>query len=111
MTTNDYIDYYQTILDSVEGQRTELVSYLKQQTQQLKYLMQMVSEETFWQVFPKILGIDARLSILIELIPYEEFSDTEIIRIIETDYKVYFKELCGYTKASKPVPSLLFQME
>ncbi|HAZ1244834.1 TPA: hypothetical protein J0V22_002711 [Enterococcus faecium] len=79
-------------------------TYLDSQVEKLNQLIEGISHETFWQVFPKILGIDAKLTLLTELMPFEDFSNEEIIRIVENDYRDYFKELCGYDLRMKEKP-------
>lgn len=108
MTQKAYKDYFKTTIDQAGKERAPLSDYLNAQFHQLDQLTTVLSQETFWKVFPKILGIDAKLALLMELIPYEEFSNDEIIRMTETDYKNYFKELCGYDLKTKTKPSLIF---
>lgn len=64
----------------------------------------------FGMFFLKYLGIDAKLTLLIELVSFENFSNKDIIRIVEDDYKNYFKELCGYDLKIKPKPSMIFNV-
>lgn len=109
-TKNDYIKQFQLALDQSDQERTALTTYLNRQCQKLDQLIESISQETFWQVFPKILGIDAKLTLVTELIPFEDFSNEEIIRIVENDYKDYFKELCGYDLKMKDKPSMIFSV-
>ncbi|MDB1689566.1 DUF7006 family protein [Enterococcus casseliflavus] len=109
-TKNDYIKQFQSALDKAGDDRTTLNTYLDHQVQKLDQLIDSISQETFWQVFPEILGVDAKLSILTELIPFEDFSNEEIIRLIENDYRSYFKELCGYDLKVRDKPSLIFNI-
>lgn len=73
-------------------------------------MIESISDETFWQVFPEILGIDAKVTLVIELLNYKEFSDEEIIRIAENDYATYFKELCGYNLKIETKHSIVFNI-
>lgn len=107
---NDYIKQFQAALDQSGAERTTLIIYLDSQFQKFYQLIESISQETFWQVFPEILGIDAKLTLLTELIPFEDFSNEEIIRIVENDYKDYFKELCGYDLKMKDKPSIIFHV-
>lgn len=109
-TKNDYIKQFQVAIDQSGSERITLKIYLDSQVQKLDQLIEGISQETFWQVFPKILGIDAKLMLLTELMPFEDFSNEEIIRIIENDYKDYFKELCGYDLKMKEKPSIIFHV-
>lgn len=106
-TKQDYLDYFKTII-TIENK--ELTAYLNNQVAHLNQLTQTISQETFWQLFPKILGIDAKLTLLAELIQFDEFSNDEIMRIVETDYRSYSKELCGYDLITKPKPSMIFNV-
>ncbi len=109
-TKNDYMEQFQTALDHLGQERNELSSYLNTQFHQFNQFIEGISKENFWQVFPKILGIDAKLTLLTELIPFEDFTNEEIIRIIEHDYQGYFKELCGYDLKMEDRPSIIFHL-
>ena len=109
-TKDDYIKQFQEALNQAEPERKNLVIYLDSQVKKLDQLIEGISQETFWQVFPKILGLDAKLTLLTELMVFEDFSNEEIIRIVENDYKDYFKELCGYDLKTKDKPSIIFNV-
>lgn len=109
-TKEDYIKQFQTAIDQSDLERTTLTTYLDSQVQTLDQLIESISQENFWQVFPEILGIDAKLMLLTELMPFEDFSNEEIIRIVENDYRDYFKELCGYDLKMKDKPSIIFHL-
>ncbi|MGX7197308.1 DUF7006 family protein [Enterococcus olivae] len=109
-TKNDYINQFQVALDQSGSDRTTLKTYLDSQVQKFDQLIEGISQENFWQVFPEILGVDAKLTLLTELMPFEDFSNEEIIRIVENDYKDYFKELCGYDLKMKDKPSIIFHI-
>lgn len=84
--------------------------YLNNQFSRFIELIESISSETFWQVLPEILGIDAKFSLLKDLIAFDDFSDEEIIKITENDYLIYFKELCGYNLKMKTEMSLIFNV-
>lgn len=109
-TKNDYIKQFQAALDQAGSERITLSIYLNSQFQKLDQLIESISHETFWQVFPEILGVDAKLTLLSEMIPFEDFSNEEILRIVENDYQDYFKELCGYNLNMKDKPSMIFHI-
>ncbi|MBX9119754.1 hypothetical protein ACFDAA_18435 [Enterococcus casseliflavus] len=109
-TKSDYINQFQSALDQAGPERKNLTAFLDRQVQKFDQLIESISQETFWQVFPEILGIDAKLTLVTELIPFEDFSNEEIIRIVENDYRDYFKELCGYNLKMKDMPSIIFNV-
>lgn len=84
--------------------------YLNSQLCNLEKLTANISKDTFWEIFPEILGIDAKLNLLVELSKFEDFSKDEIIRIIENDSKNYFKELCRYDLSTKTQSSMIFNI-
>ncbi|WP_441316288.1 DUF7006 family protein, partial [Enterococcus sp. PF-3] len=45
-----------------------------------------------------------------ELIVFDDFSNEDIIRIVENDYRTYFKELCGYDLSMDPKHSMIFNV-
>lgn len=109
-TKNDYIKQFQAAIDQAGPERTILTTYLDNQVKKLDQLIEGISQETFWQVFPEILGVDAKFMLLTELIPFEDFSNEEIIRIVENDYRDYFEELCGYDLEMKDQLSMIFHI-
>ena len=100
----EYIDHFRYELYDKCNEEAELKDYLNSQLCNLEKLTANISKDTFWE----ILGIDAKLNLLVELNTFEDFSKDEIIRIIENDYKNYFKELCGYELSTKTRPSMIF---
>lgn len=106
----EYKNYFKEMIDLSGNERESMTDYLNAQFSELELLIENISQETFWHVFPKILGVDAKLSLLTELSPFEDFSKEEIIRIIEMDYLNYFKELCGYDLKMRTKPSLIFNI-
>lgn len=83
---------------------------MEEQFEKLNQLIDGVSKDSFWDVFPEILGIDAKLTLLIQLVSFENFTSKDIIRIVQNDYKNYFKELCGYDLKMKSKPSMIFNV-
>lgn len=110
LSNREYTEYFKRKIDGVEKHNCELRKYAEKQIDSLNHLTSMISPETFWQTIPKILGVDAKLTLLVELISYEDFSSDEIIRIVESDYSYYFKELCGYDLSMKTNPSIVFNV-
>ncbi|NAE15621.1 hypothetical protein GUI51_15100, partial [Enterococcus mundtii] len=84
--------------------------YLNTQIQQLETLVSQICQENFWKILPEILGIDARMRLVADLIDFDNFSDEEILRIAESDYLIYFKELCGYNRSMDPKHSMIFNV-
>lgn len=110
-TKNEYTEYFQRALDDETSRRQVLADFLEQQLDLMEQLTLNISYENFWKVFPEILGIDAKLTLLVELIQFNDFSEEEIIRIIETDYRNYFKELCGFDLNTKTKHSMIFNIK
>ena len=111
MTKEEYKHYSQTAVPKEGAKREALQEYILLQFHRLDELTAMISHETFWAVFPKILGVDAKLALITELISFEDFSNEAIIDIVETDYRTYFKELCGYDLKTQPNPSMIFTIQ
>lgn len=106
-TEEAYKQYFQ---EGLGEDNEELHLYLNEQFIQLDQLLEALTSDSFWHIFPKILGIDARLSLLTELIQFDDFCPTDIIRIVETDYQSYFKELCGYDLSMETKHSIVFNV-
>ncbi|MCW6016129.1 hypothetical protein K1Y38_25585 [Serratia marcescens] len=75
----------------------ELNAYFTQQLEELNQLISTISPDNFWENIPKIIGIDAELKLMAEIICYDysKLPIKEILRLVEMDYRTYFKELCG----------------
>lgn len=110
MTKEEYICGFKKILKDKTILPKKAEVYLKSQIIRLDELVEKISKDTFWVVFPEILGIDSKLSAFVELIKYEEFTIDEIIQLVEEDYRYYTKELCGYNLKSEPKHSLIFNV-
>ncbi|OTP22194.1 hypothetical protein A5802_003199 [Enterococcus mundtii] len=87
-----------------------LEKYVQKQLRLLDQLISGISEDIFWQTFPEILGIDAKLNLIAELIKCQDLSVDDIIRIVENDYVYYFKELCGYDLNMEINHSMIFNI-
>ncbi|MGM0322216.1 hypothetical protein IGI82_003405 [Enterococcus sp. AZ067] len=108
----EYLAGFYTIFNEIEKRKEhkQLAVYLNDQLNHFERLLEKISEERFWQVFPELLGIDARMSLVAELIRLDDFSEEEIIRIAESDYATYFKELCGYDLSMETKHSIIFNV-
>ncbi|MGG5305267.1 hypothetical protein IGK16_002938 [Enterococcus pernyi] len=97
ITKDEYMRQFQESIPQDKRKSEELNVYLAQQFEQLDQLTGTVSPDNFWENLPRILGIDAKLSLITELIRYDynKLPINEILRIVEIDYRTYFKELCG----------------
>lgn len=109
-TRESYIQEFQQALEETDRETKELKVYVDERIQQLDLLLEDMSKETFWQIWPEILGIDAKLVLVTELINFEDFSNDEIIRMTETDYRMYLKELFGHNISEETKHSLLFNL-
>ncbi|WP_429947961.1 DUF7006 family protein [Enterococcus sp. DIV1297f] len=111
LTKETYLKGFQIVFDEAEKRDDkDLKIYLQTLVQRLETLIARITPENFWHVWSEILGIDAKFGIVAELIVCEEFSDKEIIRIVENDYRTYFKELCGYNLSMAPNFSIIFNV-
>lgn len=108
MYVNSFYESFKKIYKKRKSER--LKQYINHEIKQLRKLVESVTRNNFWQVIPRVLGIDAKLSILLELIRFEDFSEEDIIRITESDYKSYFKELCGYNLDTETNLSIVFNV-
>ena len=88
----------------------KLYSYMQEQFEQLDRLLREISEDTFWETMPLVLGIDAKLSLLTEVMHLDLLTEEELIRVTEQDYRTYYKELCGYDLSMTPPHSLVFNV-
>lgn len=88
----------------------ELSIYTHSQFYRLDRIVGNLTADNFWIHIPEILGIDARLVLLCELIEFDNLSSKEIIRIVENDYRHYFKELCGFGLSEEQKHSLIFNV-
>ncbi|WP_301359580.1 DUF7006 family protein [Enterococcus spodopteracolus] len=90
----------------------ELNAYLTQQFEELNQLISTISPANFWENLPKIIGIDAKLTLMAEIICYDysKLPIKEILRLVESDYRTYFKELCGNDLSANNKYSMVFNV-
>lgn len=89
-------------------------NYIENQVQKLKELIEALTSANFWIDIPIIMGIDSKLVLLREVIITIEdfdFSDEEVLKIVEQDYPYYNKELCGYKLNDVTSHSLIFKIK
>ncbi|MGM0322462.1 DUF7006 family protein [Enterococcus sp. AZ058] len=110
-TQEDYIKGFTQAFTETKRDTKDLEDYVTKQVQRLDTLLEELTKETFWQRWPEILGIDAKMSLVTELVYFEDFSSKEIIRMAETDYHTYFKELCGYDLSMETKHSMIFNIQ
>lgn len=109
-TKEDYKNKFREELKTIGRESTKICEYVEFQFDQLEKVLDGMSKETFWIQLPIILGIDAKIILTIELLSFEDFSSDEIIRIVENDYRSYFKELCGYDLSMDTKHSIVFNV-
>lgn len=88
--------------------------YIEDQVQRLYELLECLTTESFWANIPLILGIDSKLVLLRELfvtIEDFDFTDEEVLDMVENDYRYYNKELCGYNLNDVTAHSLIFKIK
>lgn len=89
-------------------------NYIENQVQKLKELIEALMSANFWIDIPIIMGIYSKLVLLRELIITIEdfdFTDEEVLKIVEQDYPYYKKELCGYKLNDVTSHSLIFKIK
>ena len=96
------------IKENIEPEK--LKEYCENNLTEFGQLIESISKDNFWDVLPKIIGLDAKMNIVSELSRFDDFSADEIIRITENDYKTYFKELCGYELSMEKKNSIIFNV-
>lgn len=109
----NYIGAFQFEEDNLKKHPT-IHRFITLQVEKLQYLMKNLSDETFWKEIPVILGIDSKLVLLRELLVTIEdfdFTDEEVLSMVEQDYRYYNKELCGYNLNDVTSHSLIFKIE
>lgn len=107
---DEYMRQFQDTVTQAKRETRELEEYLVQQFERLNQLTSEVSPDNFWETLPEVLSIDAKLTLIAELIRYDDFSTQEILRLVETDYRTYLKELCGNELSAETNHSLVFHV-
>ena len=113
LTKDEYMRQFQESIPQDKRKSEELNEYLTEQFEQLDQLIGTVSPDNFWENLPRILGIDAKLSLITELIRYDykKLPINEILRIVETDYRTYFRELCGSDLSTNNYYSMVYNLK
>lgn len=109
-TRDDYVRGFQAELNQTRKQTEEVTVYIHHQLRQLDYLVESISKENFWEVLPQVIGIDAKLMMISDLMELDNLSMKEVIRITENEYHYYLKELCGYSLTTSTKHSIVFNI-
>jgi len=104
------VGFQRTFEEAGKRESEDLKVYINTQVQRLEILVSQISQEDFWELLPEILGIDAKLRLVTDLIDFVPVSDVELLRIVESDYLTHFKELCGYDRSKEPAHSMIFNV-
>lgn len=114
MYAQKYINCWEKKLEPYFNRYITLEDYSKQLFTELEELITQISPETFGNIIPQVLGIDARLSLLSELahllIEDTDLKPEELLTWIEEDYRSYTKELCGYSLTSITNCSIIYNV-
>lgn len=94
-------------LDSLEMTHPSLYQYWCGLENTLAKKVSHSNANTFWSDMHLLLTVDSKLVLIRDLIS-EEFSDEEIIDMVNQDYYHFYKELCGYNLGQKPHNSIMF---
>lgn len=111
----DYIEQSFNQLKTLDIKQNypEIYEYTQQLIRHFDEIVAQISPNNFWEIYPEILGIDARFVLLNSLLTEEcvEFdTEEELIAIIEKDYRTVNKENCGYNLKQEAHHSLIFSV-
>ncbi|AUJ87420.1 DUF7006 family protein [Enterococcus sp. CR-Ec1] len=106
----EYISFFYSNLEFSGRNCEEFQEYYGLLIDQLETLINLISKGNFWDIIPEIIGIDAKLNLMNEMIRQEDLSIDETIKIVEKDYRTYLKELCGYNLNAPNKHSLVFNV-
>ncbi|MBW9325014.1 hypothetical protein FG877_15930 [Enterococcus casseliflavus] len=115
-----YLEYFQKRL-VVSGQLTsfpKLLAYYNDLAYQFTTIYENHSETVF-STWRQLLAINAKLQILLDLYQFDlltlihdcEMTEEDILKMIQTDYKSYYRELLGYGINEVPRWGLIFLSE
>lgn len=108
---NQYFERFMYLeMMSIDTKMVKLLEYIRGLKKNLEELITKISNQNFWNTLPKILGIDAKLS-LIEEFSEEQFSETELINLVERDFMKINQENFGYKLNEEPPKSIIFFVE
>lgn len=106
-----YFDYFEKKCDKLAKceQNYRVVEEIKMILEEMSEVIAAITPDTFFYSISKILGYDARLQILIEMVnDFPALSNEQIIELSRREYKSYSKELCGYCLRDVVPHSLYF---
>jgi dimeric dUTPase (all-alpha-NTP-PPase superfamily) len=109
-SAKEYAHFFNEVIIESGKNTGKVKAYCNELFERLDKLTECISKDNFWEVFPEIIGIDAKLNLIVEMIKYEEFSNDDILRIVESDYRTYLKELCGFNFETPAKHSLVFNV-
>ncbi len=92
----------------------DIYDYVINLERQTARLMEIANQYDFWDIFPKVLAIDSKLSLLEEMLKLDQrhlYEGKELIEMIEEDYVTYNKENFGYKINERCSDSIIFYPE
>jgi hypothetical protein len=108
-----YFDYFEKKCDELAKyeQNYRVVEEIHKVREEMLEVIDAITPDTFFYSVSKVLGYDARLQILIEMVnDFPTLSNEQIVELSRRDYKSYSKELCGYCLRDKVPHSLYFSV-
>lgn len=70
-----------------------------------------LNESNFWEYFPIILGCDSKLAMINSLLKIDMISESELIKLVKSEYKSFNKENAGYLLNEISHESLIFYVK
>lgn len=110
LTRQEYEWHFQKLIEKENRRGRAINHFFYEQLKKMDQLIEDITPENYWHIQPRLIGLDAKIVLMTELIKFDDLTDTEIIRIVENDYRSYLQELCGYDLRSKPRHSIIFNI-
>lgn len=86
----------------------QLNEYIETIMETLNNTILSLNDSNFWDYFSIILGCDSKLAMINSLLKVDSLSESELIKLVMTEYKIFNQENSGYLLNEVPHESLIF---
>ena len=98
-----YFEFFKEKCEQLNLAHREIYKEIQHICKKIQVEIEKVTPENFFQILAKVLGLDAQLQIMLELVELDntDLSDREIINYAKKDYKTYMYDLCNPKRDTK----------
>lgn len=95
----------------IKSNYPQVNAYVETTMEKLNSVILGLNGSNFWDYFPIILGCDSKLAMINSLLKIEMISESELIKLVKSEYESFNKENAGYLLNEISHESLIFYVK